>query len=251
MGTTIRGVDAAAPLASASSQVNAQQILDGWRASSFDAGVTILARQQLQPEYDQAIEANAERAGRELTDDEVDLVVEKVDDKLLDGARDQVFNQLKSDPNAKTRIFNDAVADLKARAPKLRNPFLPIAAGDPKARAKETMLWENPQLMVLVDRFAPVPHVLVIPKTPALLPTDLPASALDELGRVGKVASDVFTKMTGSKPSELFVNPPQLVTIGQLHLHVIPGLRPLKEGAETKFWHRFSAELDKALGPSA
>jgi diadenosine tetraphosphate (Ap4A) HIT family hydrolase len=250
MGTTIRGVDAAAPLASAATQVNAQQILDGWRASSFDAGVTLLARQQLQPEYDQAIDANAERAGRELTDDEVDLVMEKVDDKLLDGARDQVFNSLKSDPNAKTRIFNDAVADLKARAPKLRNPFAAIAAGDPKARAKETVLWENPQLMVLVDRFAPVPHVLVIPKAPALLPTDLPASALDEIGRVGKVASDVFTKMTGAKPSELFVNPPQLVTIGQLHLHVIPGLRPLKEGAEAKFWSHFSAGLDKALGPS-
>jgi diadenosine tetraphosphate (Ap4A) HIT family hydrolase len=250
MGTSLRRVDAAAPLASAGSQVTAQQILDGWRASSFDAGVTVLARQRLQPDYDKAIAANAERAGRELDDDEVELVMEKVDDRLLDGARDQVFNQLKGDPTAKTRIFNDAVADLKARAPKLRNPFADIAADDPKARAKETMLWESPQLMVLVDRFAQVPHVLVVPKAPALLPTDLPASALDEVGRVGKVASDVFTRLAHAKPSEIFVNPPQLVTIGQLHLHVIPGLRALKEGAEHKFWRHFSTELSKALGPS-
>ena len=38
-----RAADTAAPLSSASQQGSAQQILDGWRASAYDAGVTGLA----------------------------------------------------------------------------------------------------------------------------------------------------------------------------------------------------------------
>jgi diadenosine tetraphosphate (Ap4A) HIT family hydrolase len=91
----------------------------------------------------------------------------------------------------------------------------------------------------------------VIPKARALLPTDVPAATLDEMGRVGKIVSDAFSKVAKAKPSELFVNPPQLVTIAQLHLHVIPPMRPLREGVEDAFWSKVSTALGKTLGPSA
>src|SRR5437879_2526884 len=124
-----RAADAAAPLASAASQGNAQQILDGWRASAFDAAITGLARQNLQPEYQKAFDGQTQRFGRELSDEEMEMIAESVDDRLLDTARQQVQGQLSTDPTAKTRLVADAAADLKARAPKLRNPFAPLAAG--------------------------------------------------------------------------------------------------------------------------
>jgi diadenosine tetraphosphate (Ap4A) HIT family hydrolase len=243
-----RAVDAAAPLASAASQGNAQQILDGWRESAFHVAVTQLARASLKPEYQKAFQAQSQRFGRELTDEEMEMIADSVDDRLLKGARQQLQTQLSSDPTAKARLVADAAAELQARAPTLRNPFAPIAAGDPAARAKEKVLWENGTLMVLVDRFSKTPHLLVVPKAPMLLPTDAPPATLDELGRVGKVASDVFSKVARVGASETFVNPPQFVSIGQLHLHVSPPMKALTDKGTAKLWAKVGAALTKALG---
>lgn len=246
-----RAADAAAPLASAASAGNAQQILDGWRASAFDAAITQLARASLKPEYQKAFDAQVRRFGRELSDEELqelsDQVQDSVDERMLDGARATVQAGLANDPGAKARLVNDAAADLKARAPRLRNPFAPLAANDPVARAKEKVLWENGTLMVLVDRFSKAPHLLVVPKAPALLPQDAPPATLDEMGRVGKIASDVFTRVAGVGASETFVNPPQLISIGQLHMHVIPPMKALTDKGSAKLWAKFGAELSKAL----
>jgi hypothetical protein len=65
---------------------------------------------------------------------------------------------------------------------------------------------------------------------------------------VGKIASDVLSKVAHVGASQTFVNPPQFVSLAQLHLHVIPPMKSLTDKGAAKLWTKVEAQLTKALG---
>ncbi len=78
--------------------------------------------------------------------------------------------------------------------------------------------------MVIVDSFSPGPKALVIPKQGAMFPTDISKGDLEEMAKIAAKVSDAFGKAAGSGPASIWVNPPQRLTIKQLHTHVLPKL---------------------------
>jgi diadenosine tetraphosphate (Ap4A) HIT family hydrolase len=127
-------------------------------------------------------------------------------------------------PTVKKQVERDVVFAHGPRVDGLRDPFTPVIAGAPGARDNEIVLWESRNAIVLVDTFAPSPKALVIPKAPARLPTDLSPAALDELGLLAAHVSDAFVRATGCPPAGMWINPPQHLTVRQLHVHVLPDI---------------------------
>lgn len=242
-GTT-RGpiVETVAP-AGTGAAANAASILADWRQATFDAAITGLAEAQLKPQYEAALSRYAQRAGRDLQDEEVMAVVEMVNERSLEPARQRI---LAGKPDRK-KLVDQALADARRELPKMKDPFTPVARGDVKARAKERVLYENQSLVVLVDRFAQTPHILVVPKQRASLPTEIKPAVLDQMGKVAEAVSEAFTALTRSAPSQAWVNPPQRLTISQVHMHVEPGLPPLPKAIEQRFWAAFEKELQQRL----
>jgi diadenosine tetraphosphate (Ap4A) HIT family hydrolase len=105
-----------------------------------------------------------------------------------------------------------------------RDPFGPVAARDAQARAREVVLWESPQAMVLVDLFSAYPKALVVPKQRVMFPTEAPAALLDELARVSAHVSDAFVALGAAESARIWINPPHDLTVRQLHIHVMPAL---------------------------
>lgn len=132
---------------------------------------------------------------------------------------------------------------------RMRDPFMPVARGEPAARAKEKVLWEDAQVMVLVDTFWSSPKVLVIPKTPCIFPTDASPALMDDMARVCAAVSDAFMEVAGAKPARIWINPPAGITVKQLHVHVMPHL-PGRVEDGTGMYQKVSQQLAQTLGPS-
>ncbi len=261
----LRNADAVAPAPTGA--VTGKALLDGWKAAAYDEGISAIARTHLQPQYQAAVDAASKKLHRALERPELGEVLARVDKKLLEPERARVTASLQNDAAARAKIVPDAVSDLQAHAGELRNPFAPLVAGDPVARARETVLFENSELMVLADKFCPSPKVLVVPKAPALTPLDVSSSTLDALARAARAASDAFSAAAGAPPSDVWINAPQVVTLAQVHVHVQPhlgrfvdSLTPAERGNETvaerrvaqlqdAFWKKFEPELKARLGP--
>jgi diadenosine tetraphosphate (Ap4A) HIT family hydrolase len=145
------------------------------------------------------------------------------------------------------------------------DPFRGIAAGDPRALEGERVLWQTKDLMVLVDVFAEKrgsgPKVLVVPKRPMMFPTEAPAGLLQTLARVAAATGDALAQAgRSSQKVDVWINPPQALTVRQLHVHVQPHLPPWRdrgltpkrlEGEWTRFYGQVEALLAQRLGPSA
>ncbi len=138
-------------------------------------------------------------------------------------------------PAAKQRVERDVLLEQRPRVAGLKDPFTPVIGNAPGARDGEIVLWESKSALVVVDTFAPSPKALVVPKSPASLPTDLPRASLDALARVAAHVSDAFLRATGCPAAGIWVNPPQHLTVKQLHVHVLPDLGPYTtDGAPAK-----------------
>lgn len=243
------------------------RLLEDWRAATLDDGIRELARAQLNGEYQAAIAQATQEVGRRLDDRELMGVLSTVDRRLLPAAEAKVRAKVSQDAKALEHIFNSTVDGLRQRAPQLRNPFTPLAEGDAHARARETMVFENREVMVLVDRFCPSPKVLVVPKVKALTPLDVAPNVMTELTRAATAASDTFQAIAQSRPSDVWINPPTFVTLGQLHVHVQPQLpdfaeqlTPAEAGDEQvaerrlavlamDFWKKFTVEFQSRMKP--
>jgi len=117
-------------------------------------------------------------------------------------------------------LRSDRIKDLK-------NPFedLGTMSDAQRTAAKERVLWESPNVMVVVDRFNPPPKVLVVPKTNGVwVPTDADQSLLNELAAVAAAASDAIQAAVYKKcepaSTDIHINGPQEIAVQQLHIHV-------------------------------
>ncbi len=143
---------------------------------------------------------------------------------VADEAADELLDEEPPAPGtwvagADARI-EQSVRAHRARVEGLPDPFLPLALGDRQARAKERVIWENARVMVIEDVFVSRPKVLVVPKTPASFPTDLGRAALDEIAQVCAEAADVLAKIYSSPPFSVWINPPNFLSVKQLHVHI-------------------------------
>ena len=134
----------------------------------------------------------------------------------------------------------------RERVSRLKDPFMPVAMNDNSARAKETVLWEDDDTMVIVDAFAYGPKALVIPKQETLFPTDLNAEGMQRLGVISARVSDAFIALGAKGPSRMWINPPSALTVRQLHVHVQPGIA--RPGDAAAFYASMSEELQNILG---
>jgi diadenosine tetraphosphate (Ap4A) HIT family hydrolase len=248
--SSIRRAEAAAPVAAATGKFTAAAIIATWKKATLQATVTAIAREQLRPQYDAAIQKQEKRFHHELTDDEKEIIVDRVNDKLLDGQRKQVMATVANDPAAQAKLINGAVANLKEHLGELKNPFKALARGSEEARKKERIVWEDRHVMVLVDLFADSPKVLVVPKASAATPLDVAPRVLDEVGKLAQASAQAFTRIAKAKPADAWVNPPQYLSVAQLHMHVQPNLKPLRASQENRFWASFAKELRATVGKS-
>lgn len=143
--------------------------------------------------------------------------------KLLEAWKDSFAS------TAARQGFDRAVADAREDLPDY-NPFAAVAAHDPKALKTEGILYENKDVMVVLDRFSGS-SVLVVPKkdeTNFLI--DASTSVRDQLEVAAQVTSDVFAQKSGrSEPADIWVSSPRSVEVRQLHVHVRANLRGLDD----------------------
>ena len=203
-------------------------LFSDWKKSVLDATARDAARAELWPEVEQALARAQAHKGTLLEDHEA----EKVADAFFDSHAPRV-DQLHKKHTAtfghstqqKDTVIARAVDDARPHIAQRRDPFTPIAHNDPQARAREVVLWENADAMVLVDLFVKHPKALVVPKAPVSFPCDAPAGMLEDLARIAAHVSDAFMAAAGAKkPAGIWVNPPQDLTVKQLHVHVMPDL---------------------------
>jgi diadenosine tetraphosphate (Ap4A) HIT family hydrolase len=223
-----------APASALHTQAHAAQtpvpkLMADWHAALLDTEATLAARAEFAPQVETALRdaaADKDRAmrGVPLTRQETAGVVKGVYGVHKAGlkiAHAAYLAEYQQNPQATQR---DVVLNWRRVVDQKRDPFTPIADNDPQARAREIVLWENASVMVLVDGFSPAAKALVVPKTPAMFPTDMSAALMQELAVVAAHVSDAFVAAGAQAPSDIWINPPQSLTVKQLHVHVAPGL---------------------------
>ncbi|MBM4280726.1 MAG: hypothetical protein FJ137_08185 [Deltaproteobacteria bacterium] len=245
-------------------------LLDDWRAALLAAAAEARADDEVvAPVLGPALaRAEADR-GEPLSRRQARVVEQAVRTQLQqpwdDAYRAHLADVTKTPPT-KQRVERDVLLEQRPRVAALKDPFTPVVGNAPGARDGEIVLWESRSALVVVDTFSPSPKALVVPKTPASLPVDLPRAALDELARVAAHVSDAFMRATGCPAAGIWVNPPQHLTVKQLHVHVLPDLGPYTaDGAPAKallddatlrpqlvgWFDAIRVDLAKHLGPSA
>ena len=199
-------------------------LADDWRAATLDAAAKERGMAEIAPALDKAVQDAENMVGRGLERWEIRQVEAPVIKALLPPVRAKHFQAIMKDSNSQDNAIAKSLVSHGQRLQKARDPFTPLALNDPQARAKDRVLWENQQVMVIVDSFAPSPKALVIPKKQAMFPQDLAPGDMDMLANIAAKVSDAFGVVADSGPADIWVNPPQRLTIKQLHTHVLPKL---------------------------
>lgn len=268
-----------AAVGGAASRTATPALFTDWKLGVLEATARDAARAELWPELEQALARAQAHKGTLLDDDEAEAVTERFfasHAPRLDKLAEQHLASYGTSTAQKDAVITKVVDDARPRIAQRRDPFTPIALKDPQARAREVVLWENADAMVLVDLFVASPKALVVPKAPVSFPGDAPARLLDELGRIAAHVSDAFIAACGAKQAAgIWVNPPQNLTVKQLHVHVMPDLPPwtkllpgvdatgmgrvraveLTRDAQARpainaIFQQLTAALERALGPS-
>ena len=141
----------------------------------------------------------------------------------------------------------------RERVSKLKDPFTPIArmTEAERAAAGERVLWEDATVMVLVDRFSGTPKPLVVPKKEMMFPIDASQDFIKRLAMVAAATSDALMWAVGgecdpSSSSKIYVNPPTVIGVRQLHVHVKPA-DPLRDINAGEFYTGVSKYLRDRL----
>jgi diadenosine tetraphosphate (Ap4A) HIT family hydrolase len=246
------------------------KLLDDWRSALLEAAAEDLADAEvLAPVRDKALAQAEADKGEPLSRQEIRAVGRAVFTQLkadYEDAKQAHHEDLTKSPSTTKQTERDVLMAQRPRVEQLRDVFSPVAQRLPGARDQEIVLWENANAMVLVDTFAPSPKALVVPKQPVSLPVDASPVLLDELAVIAAHVSDAFMRATGSPPAGIWINPPQHLTVKQLHLHVLPDLGPFtQDGAPAKafledpqfrpqieaFFADVSREIAAKLGPAS
>jgi|GEM_PF-1035722 len=244
------------------------QLLDDWKSATLDAAAKERGKDELQPKVDAAIADAEKQVGRPLERREMAQVANAIYKTDLPPLRGKHYGDIIATDATKQDAIDQSLSRHGLRMQNARDPFMPLALGDPQARAKDRVLWEDSKVMVLVDSFSPKPKALVVPKTPTMFPTDMDAKDLDHIADIAQKVSDAFGKLTGAEASDIWINPPQVLTVKQLHCHVLPPNLPAWENpgpgqpggrrrdepvpahvtaAQDKFYTAFEQELAQAL----
>jgi diadenosine tetraphosphate (Ap4A) HIT family hydrolase len=260
---------------SGATQTAVPKLFDDWKTSVVEATAREAARAEMMPEAQKALEGAEKQKGSALTDDEAEWVLDAFFDQerpRFEALQATYVKEFERTPATRERTIQKAVVDERARIQQLRDPFTPVAQKDPAARAKEVVLWENAGAMVLVDLFAPLPKALVVPKQTVTTPMDAPPGLLDDIALLAAHVSDAFMGVAGTPPAGIWVNPPQDLTVKQMHVHVMPDLpdwlsflgvpaqRPMRAAHVARdpqlaaqmqsFFAQLTAALEQKLGPS-
>ncbi|MCK5688519.1 HIT domain-containing protein, partial [Myxococcota bacterium] len=111
----------------------------------------------------------------------------------------------------------------RARVEALKDPFMPLARGDKRAREKERILFENDAAMVVVDLYSKAPKALVVPKNEMLFPCDGTDFDLQMLSDLAEKTALAFKQSIENNPeSRVWINPPAALMVRQLHIHIQP-----------------------------
>lgn len=215
------------------------KLLDDWKVALLEAAAEDLAEAEvISPVRDKAVAAAEQAKGEPLSRQEYRALSKDCFKQLkgeYESARQAHHQDLTKSPSTKKKTERDVLLAQRPRVDTLRDVFSPVAQRLPGARDQEIVLWENKNAMVVVDTFAPSPKALVVPKDPLSLPVDASPVLLDELAVIAAHVSDAFMRAAGSPPAGIWINPPQHLTVKQMHLHVLPDLGPYtQDGAPAK-----------------
>ena len=212
------------------------KLMHHWRSALVEATAEEAAIGEHQVEIDAALASAEQQFGghlpRGVRNDVIDSVVQSHLPEIQ-AATAAYREEFGKDKGAIDKTVRDVVLAQRPNIDRKRDPFTPIAQNDPQARAKEKVLWENANAMVLVDAFAPSPKLLVVPKAPVMFPVDAPEGMLHELALIAAHASDAFSAVANTPPAGIWINAPQHLTVKQLHVHVMPNLpdyKPVDDG---------------------
>jgi diadenosine tetraphosphate (Ap4A) HIT family hydrolase len=230
-------------------------LLGDWRQATLEAAIEDAARATFWPDVEQSLATAEQQKGEPLDRREAGQIIQAIEDQRLPGAIAQVAPAITKSAKTKEQAIDNALAEMRPFVAQKKDPFMPVALGDQTARARETVLWENARVMVLVDTFSEKPKALVVPKTPVSFPADASKAQLDELARVAAATSAAFAQLEGCPDAEIWINPPQYLSVKQLHVHVGPPLpawdESLDEDALAKqqstFWSAMTAVLGQRL----
>ncbi len=238
-------------------------LVGDWRKALLESAAKDAARQEMWGDVEIALDRAEMQKGSPLDDDEREQVVDDFFDQNAARLHQLVLTYHADMQKNAERTVQKVISEERPRINTRRDPFTPIAQKDPQARAREMVLWESPQAMVLVDLFAPSPKALVVPKQPLMLPVDAQKPLLDELALLSAHVSDALNAAHKTPPAGIWVNPPQDVTVRQLHVHVMPDLPrwrdllgvpnardPAARQAVANFFDGVRTALETKLGPS-
>lgn len=221
------------------------ELVSDWQAATLEAAVLETARRSYQEALTQAV-LDAEAAlGRDLTPRERRTVLTAVDAANFPAAEPRARAAVMGTKSRQQETIRQAQLDYaRGRGARQRDPFAPLVQGAPASRAEERVLFESPTTLVVVDRFAQAPKALVIPKRFMTFPTEATGEELRELARVSGAVSRAFSRLSGAE-AEVWINPPQHLTVKRLHVHVAP---PRADLLETEaLWAELSSELHLGL----
>lgn len=204
-------------------------LLEDWAAASLEAIAQARAAADLKPKLAAALAAEARRLGRDLSKDEKGSVIVSVKERFLPERTQAHLQPILATQASRARALDDSMRRERARLAPKPDPFAPLVRGDPKARAKEILLHETPEAMVVADLFARSPKVLVVPKRAVMFPSEASQGLLDHLASLARAASAAFQKAGAPAPAEVWVNPPNRLSLPRLHVHVQPHLPPWVE----------------------
>lgn len=218
---TLRGVSAVAPRA----PTPLPRLMRDWNQAVCEAVAEDRALDELKPQLAEVVRRAQEQVEEPFTKAEQQRI--KID--FLRRQRPDVVQRHLSTiidtPAHAQQTVENCVRDMRAPVSGRKDPFTPIALGDPQARSREWVLFEDPDLMVLVDSFSPTPKALVVPKATTMFPTDLSPAMLEKISRVAAATADAFSAATGAASNGIWINPPQYLMVRQLHVHVMPDLK--------------------------
>lgn len=221
-------------------QTAVPELLKDWKTSLYEAAAQDLAHQEIiEPVLTKALAQAEQQKGDQLTRGEKRDVRHDVEKSLKKEYKDS-FKAHEKDilksPSTKQKTERDVLLAERPRVDQLKDPFTAVIQNNkPGARDNEIVLWENKNAMVVVDTFAESPKALVVPKMGINLPVDAPKGLLEELALVAAHVSDAFSRATGCPPAGIWINPPQHLTVKQMHVHVLPDIGPFtQDGAPAK-----------------
>lgn len=139
-----------------------------------------------------------------------------------------------------------AIAQHRARLAALPDPLqLLLASGATAIEAAFGSVAENPDCLVFVDKSLPHWRVTVVPKAPAVIPTDLAESEAAGLGRVVDAVCESLRAATGAQQCRCWIAHPMDCSTRRMRVLIEPDTDPAHDLRQT--WPVVVANIQRAI----